>query len=168
MSHVVGHTMSEGCKCSRGGGGANTAAFLVAGIAIAGLCYVLTKAIEPVEVKKPKNTLSIEVPLQNIADRYARRIQRDLEKCVGVCGRSGGGDTHTPPTPTQRPCSQLQGRTVTVQKGDTLYRIAWCNRVSVSHLARFNDIANPSALIPGQVLRVLPERGFRRTRNSEF
>ncbi len=159
--------MSEGCKCSRGGGGgSSTPAFLVAGLAIAGLCYIVTVLIDPPKPDKSKNKLKLEVSLQNIADHYEKTIQSELEKCLDGCGGKKSGPPSHPPA--QRSCAELQGRRVTVQRGDTLYRIAWCNRVSVSHLARFNDIANPSSLIPGQVIRVLPERGFRRTPLSEF
>jgi murein DD-endopeptidase MepM/ murein hydrolase activator NlpD len=47
------------------------------------------------------------------------------------------------------------GGTYTVQRGDTLYRIARLQATSVSELVRLNNLANPNWLYAGQVL-VLP------------
>ncbi|MFT4192867.1 MAG: peptidoglycan DD-metalloendopeptidase family protein [Comamonas sp.] len=47
----------------------------------------------------------------------------------------------------------------TVQRGDTLYRIALNNGQSQSNLIRWNNLSNPNALEVGQVLRVTPPDG---------
>ncbi len=44
-----------------------------------------------------------------------------------------------------------------VKKGDTLYRIALDNGVDYRDLATWNNLANPSAIKEGQILRVAPE-----------
>ena len=52
------------------------------------------------------------------------------------------------------------GATALVQRGDTLYRIATGNGISVLDLAVWNDIAPPYTIYPGQRLRLYPrERG---------
>jgi lipoprotein NlpD len=54
-------------------------------------------------------------------------------------------------TPSRPPAS---GRTVTVRKGDTLYRIAKAQGVSALDLAMWNRIAPPYTIHPGQTLRL--------------
>ena len=58
-----------------------------------------------------------------------------------------GGSTPAPSTPAL-------GDTYTVRPGDTLSQIARRFGTTVSALARLNGIANPSAIYPGQVLRM--------------
>ena len=53
--------------------------------------------------------------------------------------------------PSRPPAS---GRTVTVRKGDTLYRIAKAQGVSALDLAMWNRIAPPYTIHPGQTLRL--------------
>lgn len=53
--------------------------------------------------------------------------------------------------PSRLPAS---GRTVTVRKGDTLYRIAKAQGVSALDLAMWNRIAPPYTIHPGQTLRL--------------
>ena len=48
------------------------------------------------------------------------------------------------------------GATVTVQRGDTLYRIATGNGISPLDLAMWNGIAPPYTIYPGQRLRLYP------------
>jgi len=48
------------------------------------------------------------------------------------------------------------GKTVTVRKGDTLYRIAKAHGISALDLAMWNRIAAPYTIHPGQTLRLLP------------
>lgn len=52
------------------------------------------------------------------------------------------------------------GASVAVKRGDTLYRIATGNGISVLDLAMWNDIDPPYTIYPGQRLRLYPrERG---------
>ena len=51
------------------------------------------------------------------------------------------------------------GATVVVQRGDTLYRIAAGNGISVLDLAMWNDISPPYTIYPGQRLRLYPRDG---------
>ncbi len=57
--------------------------------------------------------------------------------------------------PTQ-PLPQVEGATYTVQRGDTLAKIALDHGVSWRDLARWNQIDNPNLIEVGQVLRVSP------------
>jgi LysM repeat protein len=68
----------------------------------------------------------------------------------------GGGATPAPATPaTLRAEPQGEaGDTYVVRPGDTLNQIAQRFGTTVSALARLNGIANPSAIYPGQVLRL--------------
>ncbi|MDR6992872.1 peptidoglycan DD-metalloendopeptidase family protein [Luteimonas sp. 3794] len=74
--------------------------------------------------------------------------------CVlSACGtstvvREGGSAT---PASTPRP-----GQTVTVQRGDTLYRLATSNGISALDLATWNNIRPPYTIYPGQRLRLYP------------
>ncbi|MBL4849402.1 MAG: LysM peptidoglycan-binding domain-containing protein [Planctomycetes bacterium] len=55
--------------------------------------------------------------------------------------------------------------TYTVKKGDSLYRIARANGVSVRSLVAANSIRNRNLIFPGQVLQI-PSRGARPLRNQ--
>jgi lipoprotein NlpD len=48
------------------------------------------------------------------------------------------------------------GATASVNRGDTLYRIATGNGISVLDLAMWNDVAPPYTIYPGQRLRLYP------------
>lgn len=72
---------------------------------------------------------------------------------LSACGssrviREGGG---TAPTSTPRP-----GQSVTVQRGDTVYRLATSNGISALDLATWNNIPPPYTIYPGQRLRLYP------------
>jgi lipoprotein NlpD len=47
-----------------------------------------------------------------------------------------------------------------VQRGETLYKIAWQYRVDMQDLAVWNGITNPDVLRVGQRLRLVPPRGY--------
>jgi 3D (Asp-Asp-Asp) domain-containing protein len=49
---------------------------------------------------------------------------------------------------------EAQAITVTVQKGDTLYRFAKKYDISLEELAKFNQISNPALIKEGQVLKI--------------
>ncbi len=69
--------------------------------------------------------------------------------------------------PMQRVVSQSKyGATVTVQRGETLYRIATNNRISPLDLAIWNGIAPPYTIYPGQRLRLYPSSGSSRPPDS--
>ena len=60
------------------------------------------------------------------------------------------------------------GATAVVERGDTLYRIATGNGISVLDLAMWNDIAPPYTIYPGQRLRLYPrERGATVSRHPQ-
>jgi LysM repeat protein len=72
-----------------------------------------------------------------------------------VNGTPGG---NTPPPSNPAPSNPTQS-TYTVQRGDTLSMIARRFGVSVTLLARVNNLANPSLIYVGQVLNIPAEPG---------
>jgi lipoprotein NlpD len=74
---------------------------------------------------------------------------------LAACGKSTVTRTSAPSSAaavsTPRP-----GQTVTVQRGDTLYRIATNNGISAMDLALWNGIAPPYTIYPGQRLNLYP------------
>ncbi len=77
---------------------------------------------------------------------------------LAACGSSRvireGGGASSGSTSTPRP-----GQSVTVQRGDTVYRIATSNGISALDLAMWNNIAAPYTIYPGQRLRLYPGGG---------
>ncbi|GAB2512782.1 peptidoglycan DD-metalloendopeptidase family protein [Lysobacter humi (ex Lee et al. 2017)] len=61
--------------------------------------------------------------------------------------------------PVVQPATGKPGATVTVQRGDTLFSIASRNGIALQDLARWNGIAEPYTIYPGQRLRLYPGRG---------
>ncbi|QCO67335.1 LysM peptidoglycan-binding domain-containing protein [Luteimonas yindakuii] len=90
--------------------------------------------------------------------RHAFRIIAALAALalLSACGSSRvvreDGASSRPGTSVARP-----GQAVTVQRGDTLYRIATSNGVSPLDLATWNGIAAPYTIYPGQRLRLYPQ-----------
>src|SRR5690606_33242528 len=73
---------------------------------------------------------------------------------LAACGTSRvvrEGGTPQAGTSTPRP-----GQTVTVRRGDTVYRLAVNNGISPLDLATWNNIAPPYTIYPGQRLRLYP------------
>ena len=62
---------------------------------------------------------------------------------------------------TRKPSQAKPGATVRVQRGDTLYGIAFRNGVDVKDLAAWNGIAPPYTIYPGQALKLYPASGSR-------
>ena len=61
---------------------------------------------------------------------------------------------------SQRPASKPKyGATVRVQRGDTLYGVAFRNEIDFRDLANWNNIAAPYTIYPGQSLRLYPAAG---------
>ncbi|MET0327412.1 MAG: peptidoglycan DD-metalloendopeptidase family protein [Luteimonas sp.] len=67
--------------------------------------------------------------------------------------REGGGSAARPAS-TPKP-----GQSVTVQRGDTLYRLATNNGISALDLATWNNVRPPYTIYPGQRLRLYPGGG---------
>ena len=57
---------------------------------------------------------------------------------------------------TRKPSQGKPGATVRVQRGDTLYGIAFRNGVDVNDLARWNGLGAPYTIYPGQTLKLYP------------
>ena len=73
--------------------------------------------------------------------------------------------TRAPVTDLSEAPSVATGGTYVVKPGDTLYKIAQANNISVARLGQLNNIADPGQLRVGQVLRLdgkvrQPDAGF--------
>ncbi|MFT4198242.1 MAG: LysM peptidoglycan-binding domain-containing protein, partial [Pseudoxanthomonas sp.] len=82
---------------------------------------------------------------------------------LGACGTATVTRTSAPggqSGPSAAVVSKPQyGKTVLVQRGQTLYRIASDNGVAVTDLAAWNSLAPPYTIYPGQSLRLFPQGG---------
>ena len=78
----------------------------------------------------------------------------DLTRSSVVVTRSPGGYT---PTHAATPPPAPPGGSYRVMKGDTLYSIAFRNKVDFRDLASWNGIASPYTIWPGQDLRLAPQ-----------
>jgi len=81
-----------------------------------------------------------------------------LVLALTACGKSQvyreSGATRPPP-PAGRSTAK-PGQSVTVRRGDTVYRLALANGISPLDLAVWNGIAPPYTIYPGQKLRLYP------------
>jgi lipoprotein NlpD len=62
-------------------------------------------------------------------------------------------------SPSRQTSQGKPGTTVRVQRGDTLYGIAFRNGVDVNDLARWNSLAAPYTIYPGQSLKLFAGSG---------
>ncbi len=76
---------------------------------------------------------------------------------VRQTGSSGGGRVVSQPK---------YGQTVRVQRGDTLYGLAFRNGIDFRDLAAWNGIGSPYTIYPGQTLRLYPSSGSRPSTGS--
>ena len=104
--------------------------------------YVDVLSTGHVEVKTEKNGSVEFIPKANA-------------KNVGVIIYPGQKIRITESTVSSlNPMPQSNYYTYTVQRGDSLWRIARRFRVSVRYLVRINNIQNPNLIYPGQVLKI--------------
>ncbi|WP_312684911.1 peptidoglycan DD-metalloendopeptidase family protein [Stenotrophomonas chelatiphaga] len=71
---------------------------------------------------------------------------------VRPSGSGGGGASATPKASIAQP-----GKTVRVQKGDTVYALARIHSITPADLIAWNNLSNPSTIYPGQVIRLYPQ-----------
>jgi lipoprotein NlpD len=74
--------------------------------------------------------------------------------CTSTVVRKGGATSAAPRVSTPK-----YGATAQVQRGDTLYGIAFRNGIDVRDLAAWNGISAPYTIYPGQSLRLYPRGG---------
>ncbi|WP_363796391.1 peptidoglycan DD-metalloendopeptidase family protein [Lysobacter firmicutimachus] len=79
------------------------------------------------------------------------------EPSRGGSSRPGARPPASRPAP--RPSTPKYGATVTVQRGEGLYRIATNHGIAMSDLAAWNGLSAPYNLYPGQRLRLYPPGG---------
>ncbi len=77
-----------------------------------------------------------------------------LAACSSTVVRETGGSTRGASASQPKP-----GQTVRVQRGETLYGIAFRNGIDFRDLAAWNSIGSPYTIYPGQVLRLYPGTG---------
>ncbi|MBZ9557655.1 MULTISPECIES: peptidoglycan DD-metalloendopeptidase family protein [unclassified Modicisalibacter] len=87
-----------------------------------------------------------------------------LSLAVAGCASSGGA-----PQVNDLSISRNQNppQTVTVEKGDTLYGIAWRNNMDFRELARLNGITPPYRIQPGETLRLDPDADVRQAAGTK-
>ncbi|QSX76390.1 peptidoglycan DD-metalloendopeptidase family protein [Lysobacter arenosi] len=80
---------------------------------------------------------------------------------VAVAGCASTKVIRTPSggTTTVKPSVPRYGKTVVVQRGDTMYRVASSNGIRAVDLAAWNGIPAPYTIYPGQRLRLYPSQG---------
>ena len=76
---------------------------------------------------------------------------------LAACGSSTVIRTNGPSSPPPRVSTPKPGKTVVVNKGDTMYGIAFRNGIDVRDLASWNGIGAPYTIYPGQHLRLYPK-----------
>jgi lipoprotein NlpD len=77
-----------------------------------------------------------------------------MAACTSTVVRKGGAASAAPRVSTPK-----YGATAQVQRGDTLYGIAFRNGIDVRDLAAWNGISAPYTIYPGQSLRLYPRSG---------
>jgi len=80
-----------------------------------------------------------------------------LAACTSTVVRRTGSTTASAPGPT--PSVPKYGATALVERGDTLYGIAFRNGIDVRDLAEWNSLRAPYTIYPGQRLRLYPRDG---------
>jgi lipoprotein NlpD len=78
-----------------------------------------------------------------------------LAACTTTVVRTSGADR----LPAPRASTPRYGATAKVQRGDTLYGIAFRNGIDVRDLAAWNGLSAPYTIYPGQNLRLYPRAG---------
>ena len=101
-----------------------------------------------------------------------RQTDIGLATLVIICAPlliTSGGSSRTAPAPLILLDSQPDDETgytddtYTVQKGDTLFGIAWYTGNDYRDLARYNKLSPPYSIYPGQTLRVTPPKTAQKT-----
>ncbi|MDR6842430.1 peptidoglycan DD-metalloendopeptidase family protein [Pseudoxanthomonas sacheonensis] len=81
---------------------------------------------------------------------------------LAACSSSVVRETSPSSYPSQRIVSKPKyGATVRVQRGDTLFGVAFRNDIDYRDLAAWNNISSPYTIYPGQSLRLYPPSGGR-------
>ena len=81
-----------------------------------------------------------------------------VTRTSGPASRGGGSSAGAPRVVVSKP---QYGKSVTVQRGQTLYRIATDNGIAPADLATWNGLSAPYTIYPGQSLRLFPSNGAR-------
>ena len=94
-----------------------------------------------------------------MARSHLRRIGALLYTCVligGCAGRSAPAPVVLLNSQVSDGSEEYTKKTYKVQRGDTLYAVAWYTGNDYRDLAKYNDLSAPYTIYPGQVLKVSP------------
>ncbi len=122
-----------------------------------------TLAVPTVTPTVPAGTTSHTVQRGENLFRIALRYGTTVEAIASANGIANPaqiyvGQVLTIPSPGGQPPSPTPtGTSYTVQPGDNLFRIALRYGLNYVYLAQYNNIANPSRIYVGQVLRIPPD-----------
>jgi lipoprotein NlpD len=120
--------------------------------------------------KRMSMRMDLTVSLKQRAARsalVASAVALLIAGCSTTVTRTGspssrGGSSGTSAASAPRPVSKPKyGQSATVQRGQTLYRIASDNGIIASDLAAWNGLAAPYTIYPGQSLKLYPAGGAR-------
>src|SRR3954453_23184016 len=78
---------------------------------------------------------------------------------LAACSSSVVRETSSSGTPQRIVSKPKYGATAQVQRGDTLYGVAFRNGIDFRDLAAWNGIGAPYTIYPGQSLRLYPSSG---------
>ncbi len=96
-------------------------------------------------------------PANVLRHRWMAALAVLLPLLLAACSSTVIRETSSGSSASSRPPSQPRpGVSVQVQRGDTLYGIAFRNGIDFRDLARWNGIAAPYTIYPGQSLRLYP------------
>jgi LysM repeat protein len=130
----------------------------------------LQKPEAPVRVKTKARRVTPRKPLKTEAPRITPKepvkaqappaTPKESKKAeVKPVTPGEGMKVEGPPPASTEPIAPLQAKYYEVRSGDTLYRIALKNRLSVAELCRINNISPNTVIHAGQKLLVSPETG---------
>ncbi len=117
----------------------------------------LQKPEAPVRAKTKVRRVTPRKPLKTEAPRITPKEPVKAEVKPATPGEPM--KVETPPPASAEPIAPLQAKYYEVRSGDTLYRIALKNGLSVAELCRINNISPSTAIHAGQKLLVSPETG---------
>jgi len=69
---------------------------------------------------------------------------------------NGSSNTNTNVAPTPKISIAQPGKTIIVQRGDTLYNLARTHNITPRDLSAWNGLSDPNTIYPGQTLRLYP------------
>ena len=101
------------------------------------------------------------MPHRNMTHVRRTLILAAATAMLAACSSSVVRETSSAGAPHRIVSKPKYGATVQVQRGDTLYGVAFRNDIDFRDLAAWNNIGAPYTIYPGQSLRLYPSGGVR-------